>query len=257
MLPAFATPAAPAPTMPPSIISLPILRDMPAEVRAGIAEHAVLRTHPHKAVLFRQQDHASAVFGIVTGAVRLETPAISGAVAISALVPPHVWLGEVSMCDGRPHGVSAICNGPTTVLELPARGFEQLMSTVPEMARVVLGWVCLKERVNRQYAAEASTLPLEQRLARRVLPLLRVWGVPLESGAMQIDIDITQDDLGHMLGASRQRINQIIGDWEQRGWLSNRYRRLVVHDRAALEAVAGPIAPVFDELVARAEGRLP
>lgn len=230
------------------LISLPIFQEAPIELRMPLAERCALRRYQNKAVIYEQGAHAAAAYGVVSGAVRLETRTAEGSVALTAIVPPNLWVGEVPLCVRRPRHSTAIASGPTTLVELPEQAFEELLDAYPQMGRLVLRWVALKEMVMRAYAAEAATLPLEQRLARRLLPLSRMWGQWQDDGGLRIELDLTQEDLGQMLGATRQRINQIMGDWERRGILATRYRRVVLYDIAALEAQSGPLAQAVRDL---------
>jgi hypothetical protein len=59
-------------------------------------------------------------------------------------------------------------------------------------------------------------------------------------------VEISQEDYGHLLGATRQRINQLIKQWCANGWVETRYRHLIIRDEAALRALAGRLnSPVM------------
>jgi CRP/FNR family cyclic AMP-dependent transcriptional regulator len=57
---------------------------------------------------------------------------------------------------------------------------------------------------------DLNTLPLRARLAKQLLHLVRSYGVPsLSDGReMRIGLQLAQEELAQLLGASRQRVNQ-------------------------------------------------
>jgi CRP/FNR family transcriptional regulator, cyclic AMP receptor protein len=50
---------------------------------------------------------------------------------------------------------------------------------------------------------------------------------------------LSQETLARLIGATCQRVNQIMKDWERQGLVARRYGRIVMRDSAALESTAG------------------
>ncbi|MCY1355380.1 Crp-like helix-turn-helix domain protein [compost metagenome] len=61
---------------------------------------------------------------------------------------------------------------------------------------------------------------LEQRLANRLLMLAASHGRETAAG-LELDLHLPQDALARLIGATRQRVNQILKDWEQEGLISH------------------------------------
>jgi CRP-like cAMP-binding protein len=49
-----------------------------------------------------------------------------------------------------------------------------------------------------------------------------------------LDLHVTQSDIAHMVGGSRQSVNQILRSFEGRGYVEVRGRKLVIKSMAAL-----------------------
>ena len=49
-----------------------------------------------------------------------------------------------------------------------------------------------------------------------------------------MQVSLTQDELAAMVGATRPRVNRLLGAFEDRGLLTRRGRRLVILDSEAL-----------------------
>ena len=56
------------------------------------------------------------------------------------------------------------------------------------------------------------------RVAKQLLLLARQFGVQ-ESGAVRVVHDLTQEELGHLVGSSRETVNKALSDFAQRGWI--------------------------------------
>ena len=73
------------------------------------------------------------------------------------------------------------------------------------------------------------------RIAVQLLPFAREYGEPLPDGGVLIPLRLTQTNLGGLVGASRVRVNQVLGYYRRRGNISlDKEGRIIVHDEEAL-----------------------
>ena len=82
-----------------------------------------------------------------------------------------------------------------------------------------------------------SIQSLEQRLADRLLMLTVSYGVTSSQG-LKIGFHLPQEILAQLIGATRQRVNQILKAWESEGIIHQQYGDVTLLDRARLENVA-------------------
>jgi CRP/FNR family transcriptional regulator, cyclic AMP receptor protein len=229
--------------------TLAIFSTLSAALREPLAHACQLVEYPARTTIFQQNDPSSGIYGVLAGAVRLEVTTSSSDAALSSIMPPGQWLGDVSATDGRPQGYSAVTAVTSCCVALPQQAFEQLMKSIPEMGHQCLTWISTKERLMRGYLADANTLPLEQRFAKRLSALASAFGVRHGDGSVEIQIELTQQDLGHLLGATRQRMNQIMIDWRQRGLLASQHKRIVLLNAPAIRGIGGPLQPIVQEVL--------
>ena len=87
---------------------------------------------------------------------------------------------------------------------------------------------------------DLNTLPLRSRLAKQLVHLVRSYGVPsLSDGSeMRIGLQLAQEELAQLLGASRQRVNQELKAMEREEAIRIEPGGLVVRDREALMRIA-------------------
>jgi CRP/FNR family transcriptional regulator len=54
------------------------------------------------------------------------------------------------------------------------------------------------------------------------------------------ELRISQDELAHFLGSSRQIVNQHLREWQRQGWVELRRGRITILDPAQLRNLAAP-----------------
>jgi CRP-like cAMP-binding protein len=88
---------------------------------------------------------------------------------------------------------------------------------------------------------DLNTLPLRARLAKQLLHLARSYGVPSlsDSDEIRIGLQLAQEELAQLLGASRQRVNQELKAMEREEVIRIE-PGLVVRDRDALLRMTTP-----------------
>jgi len=87
---------------------------------------------------------------------------------------------------------------------------------------------------------DLNTLPLRARLAKQLLHLVRSYGIPslAHGDEMRIGLQLAQEELAQLLGASRQRVNQELKAMEREDAIRIEAGGLVVRDREALMRIA-------------------
>jgi CRP/FNR family cyclic AMP-dependent transcriptional regulator len=209
---------------------------LPARVREAIIEVANIQTLPDGGYSHRKDQPAEGWFGILSGAIRICSTAPDGKEAVLAYLEPGNWFGEISLFDGVPRTHDGIAHGATELLLVAPADFRALLVRFPELPIHFLRLQSARLRLLYGAMADVNTLPLEARLARQLLNLARSYGVTEQDG-IRINLHLPQEDLGQLLGASRQRINAQLSDWTKLGWIAVHYGHVILHDSAALERV--------------------
>jgi CRP/FNR family cyclic AMP-dependent transcriptional regulator len=65
------------------------------------------------------------------------------------------------------------------------------------------------------------------RLAKQLLQLAQRFGVQ-EDGIMRVTHDLTQEELAHLVGSSRETVNKALSDFSHRGWIRLEGKSVVV-----------------------------
>ena len=151
-------------------------------------------------------------------------------------VEPGIWFGDVSIFDGDRRTHDAYAHGETTLLSITRSDFQKILALHVELYEAL---VRLQSRRIRQLyglVEDLNTLPLRARLAKQLLHLVRSYGVPCLSDGREIRIglQLAQEELAQLLGASRQRVNQELKSMERDDAIRIEPGGLVVRNREAL-----------------------
>jgi CRP-like cAMP-binding protein len=87
-------------------------------------------------------------------------------------------------------------------------------------------------------AADLVFLDLHGRVAKLLLRMIEDLS-DHPSQLTSLDLKMTQSDLAAMVGGSRQSVNQILHQFERRGYLRIEGQRLIVKDLEAIRRRAG------------------
>jgi CRP-like cAMP-binding protein len=95
----------------------------------------------------------------------------------------------------------------------------------------------LTRRLRRANASleDMALLALPTRLARLLARLAGECGVPVRTGT-RIEVRLSQKDLSTLVGASREKVNKQLRQWEEAGVLGKDSGRMVIMNLQGLNA---------------------
>jgi CRP-like cAMP-binding protein len=174
--------------------------------------------------------------GVARGAVRISSVSLSGKQVTLTYAEPGIWFGDISLFDGLPHTHDADAHGQTTLLLVRRADFRELLSQHVEFYDALLRLNCRRLRLMFNQFEDLNTRPLQARLAKQILLLAKSYGVE-QGEEIRIGLQLAQEDLAQLLGASRQRVNQELKGFEREGAVRVEPTRLVVLSRGKLMAI--------------------
>ncbi|MGE0329533.1 MAG: Crp/Fnr family transcriptional regulator [Ramlibacter sp.] len=213
-------------------------------LRDALLASARVRTLPAGQALFRRGDAPCGLYAVLEGAVRISGTGgrsdDSREVLLTLLEPPH-WFGEVSLFDGQARTHDAVAEGATRLLQVPQPALARLLADAPAHWRELGLLMSHKLRLAFVALEEAASLPVAQRLARRLVMMSEGYGArrDAQQGVHRRSIAVSQEQLSMMLAVSRQTINQNLKELEGMGVLRLNRGGLEIADLAALQRLAG------------------
>jgi CRP/FNR family cyclic AMP-dependent transcriptional regulator len=209
-----------------------------------LAERAVERSYPRHGRLFYQGDPGTGLFVVASGLVKVVVTSEDGEEMVLVTLGPGEALGELSIVDGGPRSASAEALEPTVALIITRPVLLDLATRDRALTEALLQTLGGLLRRLTEQAADLVFLDLPGRMAKLLAGLAAERGTETPEG-IELDAGLTQTDLGAMVGASRQSVNQILQGFARRGFLQVQGRRIVVtrldllRRRAGLDPVSG------------------
>lgn len=205
-------------------------------LRAAILARATVRRLADGAPLAARGTPAEDWVGVAKGAVRVSSVSLSGKQVSLTYVEPGTWFGDIALFDGLPRTHDASAHGATTLLVVRKGDFKELLAQHVELYDALLRLNCRRLRLMFNLIEDLNTKPLAARLAKQLLLLAKSYGIA-QGEEIRIGLQLAQEDLAQLLGASRQRVNQELKELERDGVLRVEPTRLVVLSRDKLMAI--------------------
>jgi len=212
-----------------------LFRGLSAATIQQISALAVRRSYQEGEIVFTQGDPGDALYGVVTGRIRISASTRDGKEMFLNIMEPGDTFGEIALLDGNPRTATASATASSELMIIARAQFLVLLQREPMLAIHLLQLLCQRIRWTSGWAEDSALLPVPPRLARRLLSLAKLHGHHSPSG---VQLVISQEEMGRFLGLSRQVVNQYLQDWKAKGWVDLGRGKVTVVDEPALQVVA-------------------
>jgi CRP/FNR family cyclic AMP-dependent transcriptional regulator len=211
-----------------------LFRGLSSATLDQIARLGVRRTIERDAVIFAQSDPGDALYGVMTGRVRISASTAAGKEMFLNIMEPGDIFGEIALLDGRPRSAAATAMSTSELFVVTREQFLGLLAREPQLVDHLLQLLCGRLRWVSGFAEESALLSVPARLARRLLSLGKLHGHETRAG---IELKVSQEEVARFLGLSRQIVNQYLQDWKAQRWVDLGRGRIMILDARALEGV--------------------
>ena len=201
----------------------------PAELDR-VAGETVVRTCPAGGLVCRKGEAVEHWIGVVDGLVKMASVSAEGKPMSFTGIGTGGWFGEGSLLKDEPRRYDIVALRDSIVAYMPRATFARLLDRHIPFNRFLL--VQLNERLG-QFIAQVERDRLhgpEARLARSLAGLYN----PVLYPGIGPTLPVSQEELGQLVGLSRQRVNQALKRLESEGLVSVEYGGVTVRDLARL-----------------------
>jgi CRP-like cAMP-binding protein len=168
--------------------------------------------------------------GIIDGLVKMNNFSPAGKSVTFTGVPAGGWFGEGSLLKDQSRKYDVIALRDTRVARMPRATFEWLLETSLPFNRFLL--MQLNERLGQFIGLVENDrmLDVDTRVARCLAAMFNAHLYP----GLETMVQISQEEIGYLSGASRQRANQALQLLEREGLLRLDYGGIRVLDLEGL-----------------------
>ena len=205
------------------------------EQRRRIEIDTVVRTVDKGGYVCRKGKPANHWIGVIDGLVKLATMSVDGKLTTFTGVPSGGWFGEGSLLKDEPRRYDAIALRDSLIAYVPRATFSWLLDNNNQFNRFLL--LQLNERLG-QFIATVEFDRLLDPTGRIAHCLAGLFNPTLYPGTGTV-LKISQEEIGHLVGLSRQRVNYSLKALEQAGLVRVEYGGVTVLDPEGLRRFDG------------------
>lgn len=208
-----------------------------AGLEPEVARRMALTGEQHRVargeVVFTIGDRGASMYVITRGKVAMTRPAGEGRDNLLTVLGPGDLFGELTVFDPQPRQATATALAEAELVEFTDTCVRRWFRDEPDASWHFL--TLLARRVRRTNDALENLLfsDIPRRVAGALLDLADKFGRDTLEG-LRVDHDLTQEQLAHHIGASRESVNKALAVLATRGIIRLEPRSLVIVDVAQL-----------------------
>jgi CRP/FNR family cyclic AMP-dependent transcriptional regulator len=206
---------------------------MPADALQTLALGMKQRQACPTEAIFLRADEASALFAILVGQVQIVIGSTDGREHVLRILGPGEMFGEIGVLDGRPRSADAIAITRCRLLLLERRNLLELVMSQPAVAIGLIEILCERLRDTTTRVEGLIFHTLSERLASALLSLGK--------GKAFAVVNVTQTELGHMTGVTRESVNKKLREWQAAGLVALQAGRVRIMDSDRLKRLLPPM----------------
>lgn len=217
-------------TLPPAprfISAQPWFASVPAALQERLRNEVFAVQGDKGAVMMPAGSAVEGWHAVLSGLVMLQSPASKGRSSAFIGVPDGEWFGEGSAMKPEPRKYNVVALRPTTLLCLPLPLFATLRESSLAFNQFLVQHLNMRLGQAMTIIEAGRTQSPEYRVA---LYLSRLFWRSTRR------LNLTQDELGQLVGLSRQTVNRVLRTLEELGIVSLDFGKVAIVDDEALGA---------------------
>jgi len=206
---------------------------LPVEGQDCILDNAVLRMYASGQCLFDEDAPPAGLFGVLSGQVAVTRRIGEVGEFFYHLGGPGFWVGESGLLRKDTALITVTARTEVQVLVVPAMKARQLMAQHKEFSSWLADLTVRRYTIIMRLMAQRQGFSHEEFLRIRLADfcdMMKEEGLAEE----RVELALSQTDLAHAIGASRQTINTLLQKLEVEGLLEVGFRKITVFDSARL-----------------------
>jgi CRP/FNR family transcriptional regulator len=214
----------------------PVLRHLDAHELESLMQKVGVERFPERAQIFQQGEDSRSVMAIADGYVKLSAVTLNGREVVLDLAGPGSVFGELAVLNGWPRAATATALAECVLLSIDGAAFSRALGRTPTAMLELIRLLSRRLRKTTEQMTDVIDMPAPARIAKALLQLAALHSKPVPGG-LQIELALSQRELGGMTGSIREIINRHLCNWRDAGWLRLSDRGIVLTDIQALRTL--------------------
>lgn len=189
---------------------------------------------PARKTVCQLGEPGDAMYVVMSGRAKVSLVSDDGKEIILSFIEPGQVFGEMSLLDGQPRSANVSTMEESRLLVLWRRDLLPYLEKHPGVALKLLEALSHKLRKTNGLIEDLHFLNLPARLARLLTNLAEQYGRDVLQGR-EIGLKLSQEELGNLVGCSRESINKQFRLWVEAGLMEYQSGIIVIRQPEALQ----------------------
>jgi CRP/FNR family transcriptional regulator, cyclic AMP receptor protein len=211
-----------------------LFRGLATGEREALVNRARMRQFAAGEPIFLMGSPGTSMMAVLSGRVRISIPSNEGREIVLAVLQPGEVFGEIAVLDGKDRTADAHAATACTLAVLERRDVLEFLERQPGAWPRVVEVLCDRLRATDRQMAEVAMQQLPVRLAKALLRMSYIDTLSRPAERIQV----SQRELGNIVGAARESVNKCLNEWQRSGWVRIERTSIAISDRGVLEQFA-------------------
>jgi len=214
-----------------------LFSNIPIRTLESLARYAKTKNFKNRELICRRGDIGTQMYVIAKGKVTIHTDSDEGKELGFGFMNTGDVFGEIAMLDGGERTATVKAIEPTEILVIEKRDFIPFIEREPKVAVQLLTTLASRLRSADEHFEDIFFRNLPGRLAKKFLGLAQNYGHETDEG-IQIELKLSQGEIGKLTGATRESVNKQMRAWESAGLIGCDKGLVTIKDPDALEDIS-------------------
>jgi CRP-like cAMP-binding protein len=169
-------------------------------------------------VLFWEGDEGDRLYLIQSGMMKLGRTSPDGRENLLAVLGKGEFIGELTLFDPGPRTATATAVTDSELLELSHQAIGEWLEQNPAASKHLLQELAHRLRRTNEAVTDLVFADVPGRVAKALLDLADRFGENTAEG-VHVTHGLTQEELAHLVGASRETVNKALAEFIARSWI--------------------------------------
>lgn len=195
---------------------------LPPEIREAIDAVSAYKTVAEGEMVLRCGAPTGRLFQVCEGSVMVCVSDHQGRESVAAFLKAGDWIGLSEMFTGLPSMSDVVATAPSRLRTIKQPDFDALLDRFPTLTRELLRVMSLRFALMYYVEVDRNALTLKERVLKTLYMLSFSHG-KRSAASTDIVIEMSQEALSKLLGASRQNLNRALKELEREQLLAVGY----------------------------------
>lgn len=197
-----------------ALSSIPLFSNLSSAHLELLSAQASHRSYAKNIVVFREGDYSDSLYLVIQGRIKIYISGEDGREMSLNELGTGDYFGDLALIDHEPRSASAVTVSPCEVSVIKSEDFLRCLQKNPDIAISLLKTSAKRLRVATESQRQLALMDVYGRLRATLLTLSSDAG-----GISKVEPKPTQQELGNMIGASREMVSRIFKNLKADGYI--------------------------------------